>query len=164
MSVGRIGPVAALVVGAFSAGGCSSSLSCASTPCPEVGPRLGYVMTVNGWSASIPKDDNLPSFRIRPGEHLVMRVAVTVPRHVTVTALWLGISTAPEGFGPKGPINLHPVLARSRQPLSAGSHAFGLRWRVPQRRPGASLLLVSAWSGQPPPADVAGAIAQLVLT
>ena len=38
------------------------------------------------------KDGHVPSYRVRPGEHLVMRIAVTVPKHVKITALWFGIS------------------------------------------------------------------------
>jgi len=121
-------------------------------------------MTVNGQSASIPRDGHGPRFRVRPGGQLEMRVEVTVPSHVRVTALWLGISTGPEGFGPTGPVNLHPILAHSRQPLSAGPHTFGLRWRIPERRSGTSLLLTAAWSSHPPSAEVVRPIAQLILT
>jgi hypothetical protein len=34
------------------------------------------------------------------------------------------------------------VFLASRQPLSVGSHTFGLRWRIPERRFGASLFLI----------------------
>lgn len=163
--VGRASLVAAFAAGVLAAGGCSSSaVNCAHALCPSVAPELTYVTTINGQSASIPNDGHAPSFRVRPGEHLVITVAVTVPRHVRVAALWLGISTGPEGFGPTGPANLHPILAHSRQPLPAGRHTFRLRWRIPERRSGTSLLLVSAWSGHPPPADVVGPIAELILT
>ena len=57
----------------------------------------------------------MPSYRVRPGEDLVMRIAVTVPKHVRVTALWLGVSQGTWGNGPKGPIGMSPVLAKLRQ-------------------------------------------------
>lgn len=106
----------------------------------------------------------MPTYRVRPGEHLLMRVAVTVPAHVRVTALWLGIDAGALGMGPEDrPVGMHPILAHSRQPLSAGVHTFGLRWRVPRHLPpsGLNLYLSSAWSSHQPPASVSGAIAVL---
>ena len=94
----------------------------------------------------------------------MVRVAVTVPKRVRVTALWFGISTGTWGNGPKGrPVGMDPILAYYRQPLSTGSHTFGLRWHVPKRRSSASLYLIYAWSSHHPPASVAGPIAQLIL-
>jgi hypothetical protein len=58
---------------------------------------------------------------------------------------------------------MKPILAYSRQPLSAGVHTFGLRWRVPEGQTGVSLYLVSAWSSCQPPVSLAGAIATLVV-
>ena len=49
---------------------------------------------------------------------------------------------------------MNPILAHYRQPLSAGSHTFGLRWRVPHRRSGAGLYLVFAWSSHQPPTRI----------
>ena len=93
-----------------------------------------------------------------------MRVAVTVPKHVKITALWFGISTGTWGSGPDdNPAGMNPILAHYRQVLSAGSHMFGLRWRVPRRRSGASLYLIYAWSSHQPPASVSGPIATLAL-
>jgi len=163
MPVLRASLAAAFLAGALAAGGCSSAVSCAHASCPAVAPQLTYLMTINGRSISIPKDGHAPRFRVRSGERLLITIAVTVPRHVRVTALWLGIATGPEGFGPNGPVNMHPILAHARQPLSAGPHAFGLRWRIPERDSGTSLLLVSAWSSHSPPADVVRPIAQLIL-
>lgn len=143
------------------AGGCSSSCP-AGVPCPAIGPRVTFTATINGKSAAPGKNGHGPSYRARPGEYLVMRVVVTVPKQVVVTSLWFGISTGPEGFGPnRRPVGMNPVLAHYRQPLSAGSHTFGLRWRISHRRSGASLYLGYAWSSSQ--ADVAGAIAQLIL-
>lgn len=45
------------------------------------------------------KDGHVPSYRVRPGEHLIMNVVVTVPKHITLAALWLGISEGTWGTG-----------------------------------------------------------------
>jgi hypothetical protein len=91
---------------------------------------------------------------------------VTVPRHATVTALSLGISTKGFGGSPQHPTGVRPVLARSGQQLAAGRHTFGLNWRVPEGqpidRPGARLDLVSVWSNSQ--GDVAQSIATLALS
>jgi hypothetical protein len=92
-----------------------------------------------------------------------MRVAVTVPRHLRLTELWLGISTGTEGIGPGGPTGMYPILAHSREPLSAGAHTFGLRWPVPEGQTGGSLYLVAAWSSVQPPVSTAGPISMLVV-
>jgi hypothetical protein len=95
----------------------------------------------------------------------MMRVTVTVPEHVTVTALWFGTSTGTWGNGPQGrPVGIDPILAHYQQPPSAGSHTFGLRWHVPKQRSGASVYLTHAWSSPQPPARAAGPIATLILT
>jgi hypothetical protein len=42
-----------------------------------------------------------------------MSVAVAVPQHLRLTALWFGISTGTWGNGPDGsPVGMRPVLAR----------------------------------------------------
>ena len=51
---------------------------------------------------------------VRPGEDLVMRVAVTVPKHVRVMALWFGISTRTRGSGPPDGGQMAKHLARHR--------------------------------------------------
>ena len=93
-----------------------------------------------------------------------MRVTVIVPRRLTVTALWFGISTGTLGGGPDGTGSMHPVLAHYPQYLSAGTHTFRLRWRIPESRPGASLYLVAAWSSRHPAGNVAQFVARLTLT
>lgn len=139
---------------------CPPGFSC---PAPLL-PRLTYVTTINGRSASFPDRPPLPRYHVRPGEHLLMTVAVTLPSRLKITALWLGISSGTWGNGPGGrPTGMKPILAHSDHPLSAGVHTFGLRWRVPGGQPGGSLYLVSAWSSRQPPASTAGAIAVLVV-
>jgi hypothetical protein len=123
-------------------------------------PGVTLTAAVNGTSAAFPNDGYGPSYQVRPGEYLAMRVAVTVPGHVRITALWFGISGGSYGDGPQGPTGLNPVLAHDSQPLSAGSYTFGFWWRVP-RRPGASLYLTFAWSSYC--ANVMGPVAQLIL-
>ena len=124
---------------------------------------MAFVPTINGVSFAPRTDGHVPRFRVRPGERLMMRIAVTVPRHVTITALWFGISTGTWGNGPNGRTGMNPVLAHYRLPLSAGSHTFGLSWRIPHRRAGTSLYLSYAWSALQPDASAAGPIATLAL-
>jgi hypothetical protein len=90
-----------------------------------------------------------------------MSVAATVPKDVKVTALWFGISTGTWGSGPEGPTGMHPILARYRRPLPAGSHTFGLRWRIPRHHSSASLYLTFAWNSTRPRASVEGPVAVL---
>src|SRR5262245_24664741 len=154
----------ALVAGALAAGGCSSPPRCPpGASCPPSAPEVAFTPTINGVTFAPRKDGHVPRFRVRPGEHLVMRVTVTVPEHFKVTALWFGISTGTWGGGPDGPIGMNPVVAHYSLPLSAGSHTFGLRWRIPHRRPGTSLYLTYAWSSHQPDASVSGPIATLAL-
>ena len=154
----------AAVLIALAAGGCSSSARCPSgAKCPALAPRVIFIPTINGKSAAPREDGHVPSYRGRPGEYLAIRVTVSVPRHVSVTALWLGISRGTWGNGPNGPIGMNPILAHIPQPLSAGSHTFSLRWRIPQRRSGTSLYLTFDWSSQQPPAVVSGPVAQFLL-
>ncbi len=66
-----------------------------------------------------------PSFRVRPGEKLQMKVAVSMPRHLRLTALWFGISTETWGWGggPNGqPTGMHAMLAHFGQQLFPGVH------------------------------------------
>ena len=66
------------------------------------------------------------------------------------------------GWGPGDrPNGMNPILISSRQPLPAGMHTFGLRWRFPDGQLGASLYLCTAWLSQQPPWGFAGAIAVL---
>ena len=78
---------------------------------PAIAPRVAFIPAVNGVSFAPRTDGHVPRFRVRPGEHLVFRVAVTVPRNVTITALWFGISTGAWGGGPNGLTGMNPVLA-----------------------------------------------------
>jgi hypothetical protein len=161
----RVGPIVALVAGVLAATGCSSPSGCppgASCP-PPLPPRVTFTPTVKGKVAARPKDGHMPSYRVRPGEHLAMTVAVTVPRHLTITELWFGISTGIVGAGPNGTGSMHPIVAHYRQPLSAGTHMLGLRWCVPKSRSGTSLDLVTSWSSRHPPANVGQFVAQLIL-
>jgi hypothetical protein len=124
-----------------------------------------FTPIVNRKPAVLRKDGHVPSYRVRSGEYLVMRVAVGVPRHVRITALWFGVSAGAWGTGPKGhPSGMNPILAHYAQPLPAGSHTFGFRWRIPRLHAGTSLLLTFAWSSHQPPASVSGPFAHLVVT
>ena len=131
--------------------------------CAPIAPRVAFIPAINGVSYPPRTDGHVPRFPVRPGEHLVIRVAVTVPKHLTITALWFGISTGTWGKGPHGPTGMNPVLAHYTVPLSAGPHTFGLSWRIPHRRAGTSLYLTYAWSSHKPDASVEGPIATLAL-
>ena len=161
----RASLAAALMSGLLAVAGCSSPPACAAaagsclSPLP---PRVMFVTTINGHSAARPLPGPVPSFRVRPGEHLVMQVAVTVPRHVRVTALWVGVCKNSWGWGPGDRLTgMNPILTYSRRPLPAGVHTFGLRWRFREGRSGASLYLCVAWLSRNPSSGRAGAIAVL---
>lgn len=161
----RAGLAGALAAGVLAAGGCCSSPRCPpGASCPAIAPRVTFVPTINEVSFPPRKDGHVPRFRVRPGEHLVMRIIVTVPRHLTITALWFGISADGWGDGPNGPTGMDPVLAHYTLPLSAGSHTFGLHWRIPHLHAGASRYLTYGWSSHRPDASAEGPIATLALS
>jgi len=162
VTVLRAGLAAALAMGVCAVGGCSSPLRCPpGASCPAIAPRVVFTPTINGVSFPPRKDGHVPRIRVHPGEHLVIHVTMTVPRHVTITALWFGISADGWGDGPNGPTGMNPVLAHYTQPLSTGSHTFGLHWRIPRRHAGTSLYLTYGWSSHHPDASVEGPIATL---
>jgi hypothetical protein len=116
---------------------------------------------VGHWQLVAYPDGTAPSYPVHSGERLLMTVAVTVPRHVRLTKLWLGISRYNWSNGPDArPVGVHPILVHSA-PLSAGRHAFGLRWRVPEHPSVRSFFVVLAWSSRRPPAGLGAAIAEL---
>jgi hypothetical protein len=96
----------------------------------------------------------------------MISVRVTVPRGARVSALSLGISAGTIGGVPEHPTGVDPVLLYSRQVLTAGTHSFSLRWRVPAKTPpGKHMYLVANWASRQPPAfGVAQFIAHLALT
>jgi hypothetical protein len=164
MLVLRTSLVAALVAGVLAAGGCSSSQRCPpGASCPATVPKVTFTPTINGVSFALRKDGHVPRYQGRPGETLVMRVAVTVPKQVTITALWFGLSSGTWGGGPNGPIGMNPILAHYRQVLPTGSHTFGLHWRIPHRRSHTNWSLTYSWSSNQPSASVSGPIATLAL-
>jgi hypothetical protein len=75
---------------------------------------------------------------------------VTVPAHVTLTGLWLGITNDLLTFRdlPDGSPDMNPILvARTRTPLGPGAHRFQLHWTVPaELRPGDSRQLSAGWA------------------
>lgn len=159
----RASVAAAFLLALLAAGGCSTSAPrCPpGASCPASEPRLTYVLTVNGRNVPPVKDGQAPRVKVRPGQQVLIEVAVTVPGNTRVGALWLGISSGPFGFTREHrPASLSPILARSRQTLAAGPHTFTLKWRIPEHRPG-PLLLMSDWSSTQPSAEVAGLIASL---
>ena len=161
----RTGLAAALVMGVFAVAGCSSPPNCPhGAPCPAIVPRVTFIPIVNGNPAVLRKDGHVPSYLVHSGEYLVMRVAVVVPKDVRITTLWFGVSTGTWGTGPNGrPTGMNPILAHYAQPLSAGSHTFGFRWRIPRLHAGARRILTYVWSSHQPTASVSGPFAQLVV-
>jgi hypothetical protein len=145
------------------------SLSGQSTPPiarPAVVPfSLSFTVRVNGQSAMHPQGGRIPRFAVTPGEQLRISIGVTVPAHArvttltpTVTAVWLGVSRGVIGT----PGDMHPILARTRKPLTPGLHTFRLRWTVPAGRPrGTTRYLAANWEAKH--ASVAQFIAELVI-
>jgi hypothetical protein len=115
-------------------------------------PGPSYTVSVNGQTRAVPATGTQPLFTIIPGERLTITVEMTVPAHVTVTALWLGITNGVLSPRPDGPANMSPILAAStRVRLRPGPHRFVLHWTAPTGlRPGTSRQLSAewAWSGQ----------------
>lgn len=146
----------------LAASGCSAFPRCPpDASCPAAVPRLTYILTVNGHPVPLPKNGEAPRIRVRPGQQVRIKVAVTLPRNLKLIALWLGISAGPYGFTQKHrPTNLNPILAHTNETLTGGPHTFTVQWRIPEHRHG-PLLLMSDWSSSQPSADVAGLIATL---
>jgi hypothetical protein len=155
----RAGIIAAVCVAAASAvaipltrGGTSRPIISAPAP---LAPGLSYTVTADGHTRAVPaRRAALPLFTITPGERLTITVDVTVPAHVTATALWLGITNGVLSPRPDGPADMSPILvASTRVPLRPGAHRFVLHWAVPPGlRPGTSRQLSAewAWSGPEP--------------
>jgi hypothetical protein len=128
--------------------------------------RLSYTVAVNGQSRVFPKNGPPPSFTVTPGEHLRIRIGVTVPAHAKVTTLWLGVTK--DGFSARGrdgqrPPNMRPVLAHFQKPLTPGRHTFRLTWTTPTGlRRGTTLWLVAGWTTRQQDASVGEGIAELV--
>ena len=161
----RCGVAAVTVALAAAAAGCSASPRCPpGASCPPIVPRVVFTPAINGILAAPGKNGHIRSYQVRSGERVVVRLAVTVPAHLRLSALWFGISDGTWGSGPGGrPTGMRPILAHYSAPLPAGTHAFMVRWRIPRRPSGASFYLTYAWTGSPPPASVSGAVAQLKL-
>ena len=127
--------------------------------------RLSYTVTVNGRSLAFPKNGPPPSFAVTSGEHLRIRIGVTVPAHAKVTTLWLGVTK--DGFRSPGrdgqrPTDMRPVLAHTRKPLTPGLHAFRLTWTTPTGlRRGTILWLVAGWTTRQEDASVGEGVAEL---
>jgi hypothetical protein len=163
ISVLRASLVAALAAGVLAAGGCSSPPACACPP-PPVPFKVTFAVTVNGRSASLPTDGNLPRYRVRPGQLVAINVVVTVPTRARVSALWLGISTGTVGTSKTGRPLLDPILAHSHRLLTAGLHSFKRSGAsLPKHNPEPALYLAANWaSRQPPTFEVDQFVARLV--
>lgn len=140
--------------------GSSQQPSVSHPPLPA--PALSYTVTVNGQTEA----HRPPGYVITPGEDPAITVDVTVPAHVTVTSLWLGITDGVLSPGPDGPANMSPILAaRTGTRLLPGVHRFRLHWVVPSGpHPGASRQLSAEWAwagGLWPPGTAEGIIAEL---
>jgi hypothetical protein len=101
---------------------------------------LSFKVAVNGQSQASPGNGSPPRFTVTPGEGLRINIEATVPAHLRVTALWLGISAGVIGASD----NLQPILAHISTPLGPGSHMFQLRWTVPSGLRSGTLRYVAA--------------------
>lgn len=146
-----------------------------SVPAPRLRPML-FAVTVNGQRPSInfagqtkaprgcgktPADacpaSLGPGFAVTPGEHLSIRLLVTIPARARVTDLWLGISDGTFGSSRTGPVGQRPILAHVRSGLAPGQHTFRIAWTVPDETlPGTDLWLAASWTGRLPLAGSAG--------
>jgi len=128
--------------------------------------RLSLTVAVNGQPRVFPKNGPPPSFTVTPGEHLRIRIGVTVPAHAKVTTLWLGISRGvftSRGRDGQRPASMRPVLAHTRKPLTPGLHTFRLTWTMPAQLPrGTTLWLVAGWTTKQEDASVGQGVAELV--
>jgi hypothetical protein len=145
------------------------ALSSASHPAADhpAGPvELSYVVTVNGQTQLIPGRTQ-PRYVITPGENLTMTVDVTIPPHIRLTGLWLGITNGVLTPRPTGPADMSPILAaRTGAPLGPGRHRFGMHWVVPTAlRAGTDrqLSVEWAWSNQAGPAAAERIVAELAV-
>lgn len=132
---------------------------------PEGPVELSYVVTVNGQAQLIPGRTQ-PRYVITPGENLTMTVDVTIPPHITLTGLWLGITNGVLTPRPTGPADMSPILARTRAPLGPGRHRFGMHWVAPTAlRAGTDrqLSVEWAWSNQAGPAAAERIVAELAV-
>lgn len=125
----------------------------------DISIRPSFTVTVNGRSHLFAGHGAPPSYNVHPGEHLSVTVALRVPKHLVVDALWLGISAGSWGNGPSGPTGIKPILASIHRPLWAGMHTFMVNWSIPRHQSEGSLYLVTAWSLHERSATVAQAIA-----
>lgn len=111
-------PVSAGVAAVAAVSGCASPPRCPpGASCPAViAPKVTFIPAVHGQAVVLRKNGHALRYRVRSGEQLAVRITVTVPRHVEVTALWFGISAGAFGNGPKGrPVGMKPIL-----PISPG--------------------------------------------
>jgi hypothetical protein len=136
-----------------------SGLSTPSKFVPAKIPHpLSFKVAVNGQSQASPENGSPPRFTVTPGEGLRINVEATIPAHLRVTALWLGISAGVIGATD----NLRPILAHISTPLGPGSHMFQLRWTVPSGLRSGTLRYVAAdW--EIGPGHVAQFIAELAV-
>jgi hypothetical protein len=158
------GAVAAVAAVAIPLAVSGTSQPAANQPAGPV--ALSYVVTVNGQTQLSPGGTR-PRYLITPGENLTMTVDVTIPPHITLTGLWLGITNDVLAPRSTGPADMSPILvASTRAPLGPGQHRFGMHWVVPAALlPGTDrqLSVEWAWSNQAGPAIAERIVAELAV-
>jgi hypothetical protein len=137
-----------------------------STVVPSKLPfELSFTVAVNGQSRVSPRSG--PNFIVTPGENVRIDVGVTVPAHAKLTILYFGLARGAFGPGLDGsrPIGVHPILARTRKPLTSGLHTFRLTWSVPATglRRRTTFDLVATWEARQIHASVGQFVAVLSL-
>ncbi len=144
-----------------------------SVPAPRL-RNLRFMPTVDGRRPSVPPH-RTPSgcgktpanpcpgtpeagFSVSPGQHLSIRVVVTIPAGARLTDLWLGVTPGTLGTDRSGrPVGQLPILAHIRADLEPGRHTYQLAWTVPALGPShAVLVLAASWSGRLPTAGQPG--------
>ena len=119
---------------------------------PPATPELSYTITVNGQTHALGPGLAIPRYVITPGENLTITVDVSVQAHLTVTALWLGITDGVLAPRLAGPADMTVLAAYTHRLTGPAEHRFRMRWAAPEGlRPGSSRQLSAEWiwSGKP---------------
>lgn len=126
---------------------------------------MHFAVSVNGHYSHRPAD----TFIVGPGQSIKIAIELTVPKHVTITALWFGISTGTYGFTqPMGsygnvdarPLGIQQLLGYTRGALGTGRHTVTLQWAAPDHPARPAVLPIAAdWTFTSPLPPFEGAVA-----
>jgi hypothetical protein len=164
-TAGLAAVVALAIAIPLSLGGTREGPAPARLGSPAIAPQTKFIVSVNGRLTDGPAQ----TFNVPPGQPVRIEVEIIVPNQLTITDLWIGISTGTYGFartkGTYGNVGVRPVgiehlLGRFRTPLAAGRHTVTVQWTAPSH-PGrsAELPLAADWTFTSPGPPYEGAIA-----